>query len=69
MADLAATRAIFDVPTEINECIHTDNGGVCDRKLLKREDVAGNGYLAAMSATAGISALEMFVHSFPIPTT
>jgi hypothetical protein len=61
MAALAATRATFDIPTEINECVHTEDGGVCDRKLLKRYDVAGDGYLAAMSGAAGISALEMFV--------
>ena len=60
MAALAATRATFDIPTTIDECVHTADGGVCDRKLLKRA-VAGNGYLAAMSAAAGISALEMFV--------
>jgi hypothetical protein len=60
MAALAATRATFDIPTTINECVHTADGGVCDRKLLKRA-VAGDGYLAAMSAAAGISALEMFV--------
>ena len=62
MAALAATRATFDIPTRINECVHTANGGVCDRKLMKRA-VAGNGYLAAMSGAAGICALEMFVRS------
>ena len=62
MAALAATRATFIFPTTINECVHTADGGVCDRKLLKRA-VAGYGYLAAMSATAGICALEMFVRS------
>jgi len=63
MADLAATRSIFIYPTTIDECIHHEGGGICNTKrdLLKREYVAGYVYLDVMSASAGLSALEMFV--------
>ncbi|RFU29214.1 hypothetical protein B7463_g7115, partial [Scytalidium lignicola] len=67
MAALAATRATFTVPTTINECVHTDNGGVCDKKrdvsgnLYKRAYVATDSYLDMMSAAAGISAIEMIL--------
>jgi hypothetical protein len=62
MAALAATRSTFVVPITINECVNNGYGGVCDRKrdLLKRNYVATNGYLAMMSAAAGLAALEMF---------
>ncbi|KAH8820269.1 hypothetical protein F5884DRAFT_41091 [Xylogone sp. PMI_703] len=65
MAALAATRATFTVPTTIDGCVHTDGGGICDKKrdlsghLVKRTYVATYSYLNMMSAAAGLSALEM----------
>lgn len=68
MAALAATRAAFVFPTEINGCENYGYGGVCYRKrelLNKRGFVATYGYLDLMSGAAGISALEMFVLTPP----
>lgn len=63
MGALAATRAIFTVPTTINGCVNEGNGGVCYKKrdlnLSKRGYVATNAYLGMMSGAAGLSAIEM----------
>ncbi len=60
MADLAATRAVFTIPVEITGCDNDGNGGICYKnKMAKREYVAEDGYLATMSAAAGLSALEL----------
>ena len=64
MAALAATRAAFVFPTEINGCENYGYGGVCYKKraiVQKRSFVATDGYLNLMSGTAGLSAIEMFV--------
>lgn len=63
MAALAATRAAFVYPTEINGCDNYGYGGVCykKRELEKRGYVATHGYLSMMSGAAGLSAIEMFV--------
>lgn len=61
MAALAATRATFVIPTEINGCVNYGYGGICYKKrnLLQKRYVATYGYLNMMSATAGLSAIEM----------
>lgn len=68
MAALAATRAAFVFPTEINGCVNYGYGGVCYKKReLEKRAVATYGYLDMMSAAAGLSAIEMFVTLLPDP--
>jgi hypothetical protein len=61
MASLAATRAAFRFPTDIDECVNDGSGGVCvkRRDIIKRGYVATYPYLNMMSAAAGLSAIEM----------
>ena len=60
MADLAATRTSFKYHTVINGCYNDGYGGVCYTKRdLEKRDVATYSYLDMMSASAGLSALEM----------
>ena len=68
MASLAALRTTFVYRTTINGCYNDGYGGICYRKrdldsvtLQKRGYVATFAYLDMMSATAGISALIMYV--------
>ncbi|KAH8592999.1 hypothetical protein B0O99DRAFT_226179 [Bisporella sp. PMI_857] len=62
MAALAATRATFKYPTQINGCVNYGSGGICyKRSVIQKRDVATNAYLAMMSATAGLSAIEWYV--------
>lgn len=63
MAALAATRAAFVFPTEINGCVNYGYGGVCYKKrdIIEKRAVATYGYLDMMSATAGLSAIEMLL--------
>ncbi|KAG9242779.1 hypothetical protein BJ878DRAFT_154057 [Calycina marina] len=62
MGALAATRAAFIYPATINGCYNDGYGGVCfKRSVLGKRDVASYGYLSMMSASAGISALEMIL--------
>jgi len=61
MAALAATRATFTIPTEINGCVNYGYGGVCYRDVLEKRAVATYGYLDMMSAAAGLSAIELCV--------
>jgi len=70
MASLAALRTTFVYRTTINGCYNDGYGGICYRKrdldsvtLQKRGYVATFAYLDMMSATAGISALIMYVCS------
>jgi hypothetical protein len=63
MAALAAKRATFFIPASVDGCVNYGYGGICYRK----RDFATYGYLDMMSASAGLSALEMYVspsHSF-----
>ena len=64
MAALAATRATFTIPTEINGCVNYGYGGVCYRDVLEKRAVATYGYLDMMSAAAGLSAIELYVAPF-----
>lgn len=68
MADLAATRSAFIYDVTISGCYNNGGGGVCykrrsleGRGVEKRGYVAGYGYLNAMSASAGLSAIEMLL--------
>jgi len=58
MAGLAAKRSAFRIHTSITSCYNDGYGGVCIRDLAKR-DVATYGYLNMISASAGVSAIEM----------
>ncbi|KAH8755193.1 hypothetical protein F5882DRAFT_308096 [Hyaloscypha sp. PMI_1271] len=62
MASVAALRASFIYTTYVNGCGHSGDigGGYCWKKRdLAKRAIAGDGYLAAMSAAAGISGLNL----------
>jgi hypothetical protein len=69
MAALAALRATFVIPTEINGCVNYGYGGICYKKrdTIEKRAVATYGYLNMISAAAGLSAIEMFVPLFEVP--
>jgi hypothetical protein len=65
MGSLAATRAIFVIPTTIHGCYNTGGvgGGVCYKRDLAKRDgyIAGNGYLATMVVAAILAAVQLYV--------
>lgn len=65
MGALAARRSSFKFATIISGCYNDGSGGICVRSRdgLEKRDfyVATYTYLNMMSATAGLSALEMSV--------
>jgi len=62
MAALAALRATFTIPVEIDGCFNDGTGGVCfkKRQLMKRA-VATKGYLNMIAGSAALSAIIMLV--------
>lgn len=65
MGALAALRASFIYEVTVNGCGHSGGlgGGYCYKKReIAKRAVAGDGYLAAMSAAAGMSAINLYVN-------
>jgi len=66
MAAIASSRATFTIPTTIQGCEHSEDGGICDKRdlsshLYKRQYVATDAYLDTMTGAAVLSAFEMLL--------